>query len=600
MMKISDNIPFDLTIGILTWNAPCTLRNTLMSYDASGLLECAKKVIVFLQGNNPKEKRIVQEFGLNFIDSEDNIGIQAGIERLLSMAESEFFLFLENDWVCVESPQVTRFRIGSAIDLLRDGVAQCVLMRHKYFYGKPLHSLQFKGREWEKPQHFLSCVHWVTHPDKKFPDIFNSVRFGEDDYVVTDSRFANYTNNPCVYATDFFRRILALYTDSKFSIEDGISQNSYAAAKGVSSTAIALEGNIQSWWEEQRFAVAQGVGLFRHDRKGEAVGFRASVKQFLKSVVRNNSHSSMEESPVRQIAFVCAHRVHDTATVSISLAREFKRRGWQVRFFSLFDEHDSYHDENLKLLYASIRNNWYRPDIVFHLDYTGFRSRYFAKIKQQGVFTVFESSDDPKRFVTNYPKAKDFHLILTPDYSSMVKYRKRGHRALWWTHFADDTIYRPFEVPQSYVAVCTRGKGSSAVMDRLVDEHPDLFVNRSGLVAEAHSKFLCSGKIVLQHSRDKEITRRIFEGMACGRMVLTDRLPPITHISELFVENEDIVYYDDFYDCVNKIKHYSSSVNDAERGRIAANGFLKTLAYHTQKKRVDVIADEFLIFKTQS
>lgn len=595
MTQHSDTAPLDLTIGILTWNAPNTFRNTLESYEVSGLLRYSKETLVFLQGDNPAERRIARQYGLHILASEYNVGIEAAIKRLASTAGTEYFLFLENDWVCVESPRITRQRLREAVALLRGDVAQCVRLRHKHHYGEPLHTLQFKGKERNSPQHFLDCIHWVAHPEKKFPDIFTVADVGKGNWIITDSRYANYTNNPCVYHTEFLRSALKRHANPELAGEECVSQQAYAAAKGVSPSVIALEGNIQSWWREQRFSIVQGEGLFRHSPQWESNGFVSSVKRTLKRLFRDVDEDATprasEAAP--QIAFVCAHRETDIASVPLSVAREFERRGWQVRFFSLFDERDAYHDGNVRLLYRLMQRGWYRPDIVFHLDYTGFRSRYFAKINRFDIFTVFESADDPKRFTTNYPKAKNFDLVLTPDYSSMETYRRKGYHALWWTHFADDTVCKSYAVPEVHAVVSTRGRGSSDIMDRLADEHPELFVNRTGLHGERHAAFLCNGKIVLQHSRDQEITRRIFEGMASGRLVLADRLPAKTHIDDLFTENEDIVYYDGYDDCVKKIYYYISPENDAAREAIAINGYAKTMAHHTQQRRVAVILEEY-------
>ena len=587
--------PLDLTIAVLTWNAPNTLRNTLGSYQASGLLRHAKEAVIYLQEDNPKERRIAEEFGFKILASKENIGIQAGIEALLKVSATEYFLFLENDWVCVESPQAVTARLHEATALLDNNTAKCVRLRHKYQYGDPLHTLQFKGREMEKTTHLLDCVHWIENPEQTFPDVLYSVYMEKEKWILTDSRYANYTNNPCLYRTAFFKDALSKYVNLGVSTGGDASQHTYAQTKGVSPHAIALEGNIQTWWQEQRLAVAQGVGLFRHDPQPEVKSFYSAIKHAAKKILRG-SPRRLRPNTVPQIAFICAHRETDTLTVPLSLALEFERRGWEARFFTLFDEHDAYHDRNIRLLNTMMCNNWYRPDIIFHLDYTGFRSRFFSKINQPDIFTVFESSDDPKRFETNYPKTKNFDLILSPDYLCTEKYRGKGVHALWWTHFADDTVCKQFDVPQTHAAVCTLGRGSSPLMDRLEDERPDIFTNCTGIYGEEHSRFLCSGKIVLQHSRDKEITRRLFEAMACGRMVLTDRLPPETHVDALFTEGKDIVYYDDFDDCVKKIEYYTAEQHAAEREAIAANGYANVLQHHTQRQRVDVILEEFVTY----
>jgi spore maturation protein CgeB len=115
----------------------------------------------------------------------------------------------------------------------------------------------------------------------------------------------------------------------------------------------------------------------------------------------------------------------------------------------------------------------------------------------------------------------------------------------------------------------------------------DRFNNERYFFGEDHAKRLMLGRIVFQCSQFSEITRRIFEGMACGRMVLTDRLPEATRIQELFVDGEDIVYYDDADDAIEKINYYIN--NEEERERIAANGKSKVLAEHTVSHRVDAL-----------
>ena len=108
---------------------------------------------------------------------------------------------------------------------------------------------------------------------------------------------------------------------------------------------------------------------------------------------------------------------------------------------------------------------------------------------------------------------------------------------------------------------------------------------------DEHTEFLNSGLMVVQKSRWGEITRRIFEGMACGKMVLCDRLEKSKKLDELFIDGEDIVYYDDIFDCVEKMNYYRE--NEEERERIANNGFKKVLENHTQKQRVDFVIQKF-------
>ncbi len=47
--------------------------------------------------------------------------------------------------------------------------------------------------------------------------------------------------------------------------------------------------------------------------------------------------------------------------------------------------------------------------------------------------------------------------------------------------------------------------------------------------------------MVIQNSRWGEVTRRIFEGMACGKLVLCDRLNESKKLHELIIEGEDYI-----------------------------------------------------------
>ena len=80
--------------------------------------------------------------------------------------------------------------------------------------------------------------------------------------------------------------------------------------------------------------------------------------------------------------------------------------------------------------------------------------------------------------------------------------------------------------------------------------------------------------------------------MACGKMILVDRLNDSKKLHELFEDGKEIVFYNDIVDCINKINYYTS--NHEEREKIALSGKEKVLNYHTQIQRVDNILYEFL------
>ena len=271
-----------------------------------------------------------------------------------------------------------------------------------------------------------------------------------------------------------------------------------------------------------------------------------------------------------KITFIYAYENEEWST-PLSLATEFDERGWNVGIVSIgSNKTQKYHDDNIR----AWLNEKDDSDIVLFMDWGRFDSHLLNKEKLPSAFWIQESGDDPQNFERNFPKAEKFHMTLSPDAESTETYKGRGINAHWWTHFADTKVQVPIEeVEPSYVAVTSRGMGGSQFLDTLTVHADGAVGNQNGLGPLDHTAFLNSGKMVIQNSRWGEVTRRIFEGMACGKMLLCDRLEKSKKLDELFVDGEDIVYYDDMVDCINKMNEYSA--DDKERERIAKNGYQK-------------------------
>lgn len=273
---------------------------------------------------------------------------------------------------------------------------------------------------------------------------------------------------------------------------------------------------------------------------------------------------------------------------------ELIRRGHEVTHYNLYHadgailpKHTirSYSNESINRLMFDWRNG-YRPDVIFCLDYGPWDALQFDKQYFPGAILVNENGDEPQSFRSHVQKSNRVHLMLSPDYPCVQLYQNNNINAIWWTHHADENIFYPRpEIQEQFDCVTTCGSRGGGLTETIKAALGDAFNNERYFYGEDHAKRLCMGKMVFQCSQYKEITRRIFEGMACGKMVITDRLSLETKLHELFIEGEDIVFYDSAEDAIEKIRHYAS--NDTERLRIAKNGYEKVMTYHTVKQRVD-------------
>jgi glycosyltransferase involved in cell wall biosynthesis len=284
-----------------------------------------------------------------------------------------------------------------------------------------------------------------------------------------------------------------------------------------------------------------------------------------------------------KITFIYDYKDGEVWSTPMALVNEFKERGWETEIVPIPTGDDS----QLQL--------WIQQDtptdIVLFMDWGRFDSKWLDKSLKPNSFWIQESGDDPQNFERNYPKANRFHYTITPDKQSAIEYRNRGISADWINHFADTKVQFPMNLEPKYVAVTTRGIGNSGFLDHLTNWAEGAIGNRNGLDAKEHTEFLNTGLMVIQNSRWGEITRRLFEGMACGKLVLTDKLDVSRGLEELFVDGEDIVLYNDMFDCIEKMNYYNE--NEEQRERIAHNGMMKVLHNYTQIQVVDTLIKKY-------
>jgi spore maturation protein CgeB len=94
------------------------------------------------------------------------------------------------------------------------------------------------------------------------------------------------------------------------------------------------------------------------------------------------------------------------------------------------------------------------------------------------------------------------------------------------------------------------------------------------------SNFIDNMKEWLQ-KRIRQIKARTFEVPACLTMEITQHAD---NLEEYYIPGEEIAFYEDVPDLINKIKYYLA--HDRERESIARRGYERTLKEHTAQKRL--------------
>src|SRR3990167_4250325 len=156
-----------LTIAILSWGAHKTLLNSLESYKI--FLPLTAQKLIFFQEFSREDHEIAESYGFDYIASSTNIGISGGYKSLIEHAEYDKFLFLENDWENTNLENTVQI-IHRSLFLLETNNTDVVRLRSRNNPGHPLWTRQFEGREYDRPEHLLDCVHWESDPTR-FPEI---------------------------------------------------------------------------------------------------------------------------------------------------------------------------------------------------------------------------------------------------------------------------------------------------------------------------------------------------------------------------------------------------------------------------------------------
>ena len=177
--------------------------------------------------------------GCQVIGSGENIGIGPAYRALVEAATTEFILFLECDWRLTGDSPVEH--VEAALSLIRRGSADVVRLRSRTRPGWPVNETQFQNRELSYPRWLLGSALYEPRPERLFPGLIRD----EEGWLLASSQYANWTNNPHLARRSF--------------VVDHV-------LPWCGEAGIQLEGLIDEYWDNGGFKVAQGRGLFTHER----------------------------------------------------------------------------------------------------------------------------------------------------------------------------------------------------------------------------------------------------------------------------------------------------------------------------------------------
>lgn len=247
----------EITMGILTWKSPLTIRNSLESYKKNGLLKMVKPVL-YAQERGPQDDALAKEFGIKTVmGDKTNTGIIGGMIEMIKATKTRYFIFGECDFELVNDKETTKKILGEAVKLMKEKDIHLVRLRDKKRPGVPLGSRDFAPVKDEELPNFafdhsfpykIEVVMFPgdIQPDKAFPGLFERIDY-ETPWYKTNSEHAPWSNNIFIARTDFLKEKLLPLLEKN---------------RGMAPTAME-EYLIQ---ELNGYSVAAGNGLFMHNR----------------------------------------------------------------------------------------------------------------------------------------------------------------------------------------------------------------------------------------------------------------------------------------------------------------------------------------------
>ena len=275
-----------LGIGVLSWRAHATLRQSLRSYAENGFLSLFERRVIYFSDISDADRAIAAEFGWEARGG-PNAGIAGGMKALAQSLDTRHVVLLQNDNPIVEPFAFAEAHLREATGLLESREADLVRLRHRWQVGEGFSDLDKYlryhparrpspevDRSFHDPRSFepggglvkklrrlarpLKARRLVGRsifieeaPETLYPEVIR--RTGE--FFIVDSSVINFSDQCLMMPRARFLDQFMAYVDSHPSSR---RPNNFQAPE------ICING---PWWRNGRFKVAQGRGLFTHARR---------------------------------------------------------------------------------------------------------------------------------------------------------------------------------------------------------------------------------------------------------------------------------------------------------------------------------------------
>tara|TARA_R110000868_G_scaffold124816_1_gene329720 strand:- start:9543 stop:10424 length:882 start_codon:yes stop_codon:yes gene_type:complete len=207
------NNTLNLSIGLLTFNSPKTLKNTLESYKYTKLLELSDDICCIIQPSSKQseEENICKEYNIKSYIQTSNTKMAGAIKTIWNTCKYDYMMFLECDFVICENENKIKNILNFGLTELKNDKVDLVRLRSLKNPGHPIQTNLIKTRilnsSCESNEDLKRNLNYLTNgydnPDELYPKYIKKYSTNPKMYLMS-SKYCGYTNNPYIVTRKFY------------------------------------------------------------------------------------------------------------------------------------------------------------------------------------------------------------------------------------------------------------------------------------------------------------------------------------------------------------------------------------------------------------
>lgn len=244
----------DITIAILSYKSPLTIKNTLESYKKNGLFDLVNTIIYF-QEITDKDKALAKEYNIQYMGTNTNIGIDKAFLELVNAVKTPYMIFAENDYELVHNKEETQKILDDTIELFKNDNVTLIKLRDKKNPGVPDYAKNvFESEYINNEQNFpykIEAFSFLDNPGNMYPNIYITKQYNYNWYILS-SIYSVWSNQIFIAKVDWLKTVPLEIIKNNLNNN---SDNKFSKLENIMIDPSIIPYNV-----------ATGIGLFTHNR----------------------------------------------------------------------------------------------------------------------------------------------------------------------------------------------------------------------------------------------------------------------------------------------------------------------------------------------